>query len=150
MHVKTDKPPSPWMKRTNGRRQVPLPGPGHPAPEDVNNSRSPATEVLQSPDIRPLPQARTSGHSPDIRCPIIERPEAGPRQPGHPARGPDIRLFVSRRTSGPQPGHPAPACAQRTGQGPMYPPSHLPLRGLALYILPHLLLIRVSVDLAHL
>ena len=29
-----------------------------------------------------------------------------------------------------------------SGQGPMYPPYHLPLRGLALYILTHLLLVR--------
>ena len=32
----------------------------------------------------------------------------------------------------------------------MYPPSHLPLRGLTLYIDPHLLLVRVSKGLAHL
>ena len=61
----------------------------------------------QTPDIRPLPQARTSGPSPEIRRPSQNAPEAEPRQPGHPARDPDIRLFVSRRTSGPQPGHPA-------------------------------------------
>ena len=34
---------------------------------------------------------------------------------------PDIWPVLKPQTSGPQPGHPAPACVQRTGQGPMYP-----------------------------
>ena len=66
---------------------------------------------------------RTSGPSPDIRTPPVQRATAGhPGQPRHPARheAPDIR---------PQPGHPAPACAQRKGQGPMYPPLTYPFVG---------------------
>ena len=123
MHVKTDKPPSPWMKRTNGRRQVHLPGPGHPAPEDVNNSSSPAIEVLQGPDIRPQPQPRTSGSS---------------RSPGNPAPRPDIRRHATETTvaepsspdirppsptSGPsgRPGHPAPLSAHSKEPKPVYP-----------------------------
>ena len=87
MHVKTDKPPSPWMKRTNGNGQVHLPGPGHPA---------------KSPDIRPLEQpqqpqpsyksyrARTSGPAP--------RTSGLPRSPGNLALCPEIR--PKARTSG--------------------------------------------------
>ena len=120
MHVKTDKPPSPWMKRTNGRRQVHLPGPGHPAPEDVNNSSSPAIEVLQGPDIRPQP--RTSGSS---------------RSPGNPAPRPDIRRRATETTvaepsspdirrparkSGQKPGHPAPR--YRTSRSFALQPGH--------------------------
>ena len=112
---------------------------------------------------------------PKIRRPSQNAPEAEPSQPGHPARGPDIRLFPSRRTSGSQPRQPDPACPESNRKAPRpartsglpartsdtclcaedgprahVSPSHLPLRGLALYILPHLLLVRVSVDLAHL
>ena len=61
--------------------------------------------------------ARTSGPTPGYPAPITERPEAEPRQPGHPARGPDIRLFPSRRTSGPQPGHPDPAYPESSEAG---------------------------------
>ena len=52
------------------------------------------------PDIRPLPQAWTSGTSPKIRRPSQKTPEAEPSQPGHPARRepPDIR--PSSRKSG--------------------------------------------------
>ena len=52
-------------------------------------------------------------------------------------------------------GHPAPARTSRTclcaenGPRAHVSPFHLPLRGLALYILPHLLLVRVSIGLAH-
>ena len=79
--------------RDDGRRRRQLPGPGHPAPEDVNNSSSPTAEVLQAPDIRRLAKARTSGPS-----------------PGNPASTTeDIQKFYPpARTSGPQPGHPAP------------------------------------------
>ena len=35
MHMKTDKPPSPWMKRTDGRRQV--------HDEDINTIVTPTT-----------------------------------------------------------------------------------------------------------
>ena len=112
MHVKTDKPPSPWMKRTNGNGQVHLPGPGHPAPKDANNSSSPAVEVLEGPDIRP--------HAPDIRL-LPKARKSGPfaRHPTPPIQrlqkfctaSPDIRPLA--RTSGPTPGHPAPpVCAQ--------------------------------------
>ena len=106
-----DKSPSTRMKEDDERTRRKATGPGHPAPEDVNNSSSPATEVLQDPDIRPDPGHPAPPASPDIRRPSQNAPEAEPRQPGHPARGPDIRLFVTLRTSGPQLGHPAPACA---------------------------------------
>ena len=98
------------------------------------------------------PQARTSGLSRatghPAQLPEIWRPitEAGPCQPGHPAptpghpasrEGPDIRPVA--RTSGP-------LClrAAHLGRGPCTPSS------LRLYILPHLLLVRVSKGLAHL
>ena len=95
-----------------------------------------------------------SGHL----APCPGHPSPSPGNPEHANQrveesgnsSPDIRLFMSHRTSSPQPGHPGPACAQRSGQGPMYPRSHLPLRGLTLYIDPHLLLVRVSKGLAHL
>ena len=44
---------------------------------------------------------------------------------------------------------PACLCAE-IGPRAHVSPSHLPLRGLALYILPHLLLVKVSKGLAHL
>ena len=78
-----------------------------------------------------------------------------PAQPGHPDpaypesseaghSSPDIRHLTKARTSGPTPGHPAPPClrAAHLGRGPCTPSS------LRLYILLHLLLVRVSVDLA--
>ena len=74
MHVKTDKPPSPWMKRTNGN--------GHPT---------------MTPDIRPLehPQQqqprRPSLQGPDIRRHATKHPEVLPSSP-------DIR--PPARTSG--------------------------------------------------
>ena len=90
-----DKSPSTRMKEHDERNRRSATGPGHPA--------------------RP----RTSGPSrkPEHLAPITERPEAEPRQPGHPARGPDIRLFPSRRTSGPQPGHPDPAYPESSETG---------------------------------
>ena len=123
--------------------------------------------------------------APDIRRPSQNAPEAEPRQPGHTARGPDIRLFPSRRTSGPQPGHPDPAYPESSETGHSSPdirPASPDIRHLAkartfgptpghpaapclraahlgrgpctpsslrLYILPHLLLVRVSIGLAH-
>ena len=71
MHVKTDKPPSSRMKRTNGNGQVHLPGPGHPAkspdirPLEQPQQQQPRRPSLQGPDIRR--PARTSGPSPEIR-----------------------------------------------------------------------------------
>ena len=102
---KASSPPRP---RTSGQ------GPGHPAPEDVNNSSNPAIEVLQGPDIRP--------HAPDIRL-LPKARKSGPFA-GHPTppiqrlqkfctASPDIRPLLKPRTSGPTPGHPAPpVCAQ--------------------------------------
>ena len=107
-----DKSPSTRMKEHDERNRRKSTGPGHPAPEDVNNSSSPATEVLQGPDIRPLPQARTSGTSPEIRRPSQNAPEAerfspdirpeartsgSSRAAGHPAPSPDIRHLPVRR-----------------------------------------------------
>ena len=52
--------------------------------------------------------------------------------------------------SGRRAGCPTPVSAQRSGPRPMYPfTPHLPLRGSRLYILLHLLLVRVSIGLAH-
>jgi hypothetical protein len=94
-------------------------------------------EGSQAPDIRPLKpvatataqpksisRPRTSGPGPRHPArhePPDNRPQPGHPasfiehirvQPGHPTQGPDIRLLVSSRTSGPQLGHPAPVCAQ--------------------------------------
>ena len=67
MHVKTDKPPSPWMKRTNGRRQVPLPGPGHPAPEDVNNRAAQPSKCYRARTSGPSPGHPAPPEAPEIR-----------------------------------------------------------------------------------
>ena len=95
-------------------------------------SRKPGTSDL-CPELPACPEPPTLGVQTSPERPnSLDSPEPGQNLPG---------------TSGSR--NLRPACAQRTGQGPMYPPSHLPLRGLALYILPHLLLVRVSVGLAH-
>ena len=154
--MKTDKLPISWTRRTNGRSQVQLPGPGHPAPgtsptaaaqppstiSDRTSGASPGHPApRQSPDIRPFPRKsgindRTHpkfGHfSPDIR------PE-----PGHPAtrEAPDIR--PPARTSG--------ACLRTTtGQRIIYLTFPLTPSWLRLYILLPLLLVRVSKVIAHL
>ena len=75
MHVKTDKPPSSRMKRTNGNGQVHLPGPGHPA---------------KSPDIRPLEQPQQQ----QPRRPSLQGPNIRP-QPGNPVKSPDIRRHAT-------------------------------------------------------
>ena len=118
--------PSPSVRGSKGRRrkkrqllQAPdiRPQPGHPAPEDVNNSSSLAIEALQGPDIRPGPGHPAPRDSPEIR-----------RQPGHMA--PHHRMSRSwikpAQTSGPAPGHPAsPACVQCVRAE-----AHVPLRPL--------------------
>src|SRR3990170_739632 len=122
MHVKTDKPPSPRMKRTNGNGQEHLPGPGHPAmtpdirPLEQPHQQQPSRPSLQGPDIRR--PARTSGPIPDIRPearksgathqnlqkpPPSARTSGLSRSPGHPARRPDIRLRLSAHSKGPKP-----------------------------------------------
>ena len=116
--MKTDKSPSPWMERTNGRRQEHLPGPGHSA---------------KTPDIRPLEHRPLQQQSrPSLQGPDIGRlARTSGRRPGNPAFSPDIRTSLSReqkkchsspdirpkaRTSGPSraPEHPAPRPDIRT------------------------------------
>uniref|UniRef100_A0A8R7UDI3 Uncharacterized protein n=1 Tax=Triticum urartu TaxID=4572 RepID=A0A8R7UDI3_TRIUA len=82
MHMKTDKSPSPRMKRLNGRRQEHLPSPEHPA---------------VTPDIRPLESSTTAAQPPSAY-----RPRSGPTSP-------DIRPFPSSQISGLQPGNPDPS-----------------------------------------
>ena len=154
MHVKTDKPPSPWMKRTNGNGQVHLPGPGHPAkspdirPLEQPQQQQPRRPSLQGPDIRR--PARTSGPSPEIR----------PKARTSGATLQNIQKFCPpARTSGPQPGHPAPPKAPdirpiaRTSGHPclrtVRAEARVPLRPPRLYILLLLHLSRVSIGLAH-
>jgi hypothetical protein len=119
---------------------------------------------------------RTSGPWPLKSGPPSPNASGGPRQPGHPAprpghpappEAPDIWRPITEAGSR-QPGHPAPApghpasrespdirpdartsglpClrAAHLGRGPCTPSS------LRLYILPHLLLARVSIVIAHL
>ena len=144
MHVKTNKSPSSWMKRTNRRSQEQLPGPGHP-------TMTPDIWPLEHPPRQPPStyRPRTSGHSPDIRPSPdirafpwksgIERqnaPEAWPLQPGHPARA---------WTSGDSrsPGHLAPspdirhlpACRERA-KGPCIPLSLTPSWSSTIYTPP--------------
>ena len=107
-----DKSPSTRMKEHDERNRRKATGPGHPAP--------PA-----SPDIR---------HQPGNPAPITERPEAGSRQPGHPAQRLDIQRLGKARTSGPSPGHPAPdlpACSP-------WAEAHVPIRPVDyIYSSPH-------------
>ena len=100
--------------RTSGLR------PGHPAPGSNSSSQRQSAK-----------EATGAGHpagGPDIR----------PVQPGYPAPFPEIRrpYTVPRPVlaghPAPRPGHPAPACAQSTGHGPMYFPNS-PQLVLALY-----------------
>ena len=112
------------------------PQPGHPARhrKSGGHHRTLPKLNLVSPDIRP--EARTSGSSRvaghpapslDIRTPPVQRATAGhPGQLGHPASQPRHPARHEAPDIRPQPGHPAPACAQRKGQGPMYPPLTYP------------------------
>jgi hypothetical protein len=85
----------------------PQPQPSLQGP-DIRTSASRGQKVpADSPDIRP--RARTSGPSRDAGHPAPARTSgalhrtdlsSGPRQPGHPAIGPDIRLPAKARTSG--------------------------------------------------
>ena len=113
---------SSYSNRASGRT------PGHPAPRD-------------SPDIRPQPGHLAPHHRTSRRWTSPARTSG--QRPGHPAlrEPPDIR--PAARTSG------TCLCAEN-GPRAHVSPSHLPLRGLALYILPHLILVRFSKGLAHL
>ena len=162
-------PRRPW--RTQGPR---------PSMRGSKGRRRKKRQLLQAPDIRPQPghpdQPGHPAQPPEIRRPSQKTPEAEPSQPGHPAPKPehparreppdirpssrksgapsqkldpaspdirpqrqDIRRLGKARTSGP-------LClrAAHLGRGPCTPSS------LRLYILPHLLLVRVSKGLAHL
>ena len=102
MHVKTIKPPSSQMKRTNGRSQEHIPGPGHPAktpdirPLEIHKARH-LQKKLQGPDIRH--PARTSGLPPEIR------PPGRISGPGFPNT---VKMAPTARTSGLRTGHSAP------------------------------------------
>ena len=89
----------PEGEEDSSRARTSGPSPGHPAAGDINNSSSPANEVLQGPDIRP--------HALDIR--LLRKPRKSGLSPGHPT--PPIQraqnASTPARTSGPQPGHPA-------------------------------------------
>ena len=130
--MKTDKSPSSRMKRTNGRRQDHLPGPGHPAltpdirPLEPRPLQQQSRPSLQGPDIRR--PARTSGPSPDIRPEArksgatlqnLQKPtppartsgptartSGVPGMPGCLARRPDVRLPLPARSNGPKPMYP--------------------------------------------
>ena len=99
------------------------PQPGTSGPRTLQPARN-----LWPPEPRPAPSTPTLwiARNPAGTCPELPEPE----------------------TSGPTRNF-RPACVQRLGPRAHVSPSHLPLRGLALYILPHLLLVRVSIGLAH-
>ena len=92
----------------------------------------------------------TSGLSPELpACP--EPPDPGVQtSPEHansldsPEPGRNLPGTSGARNFRPRPELPACLCAEN-GPRAHVSPSHLPLRGLALYILPHLLLVRVSI-----
>ena len=105
--------PSSRMKRTNGRSQAHLLGPGYPSttpdirplelhppqPLSCQDATGPGHPILaEVSDIRP--PARKSGH------PRTREQHGQLHQPGHPAS--------TAWTSGPSrtPGHPTPVCAQ--------------------------------------
>ena len=134
MRTKMYKSPSSWMRRTNGKSQEHLPGPGHPA---------------KTPDIRPLERHPLQQHSRQK----LQAPNIRPRQPGHPASPEPPDIWPLARKSGPsepesnkchhsspdirpppQPGHPVspespeirpPLSAYSEGPRPVYPFSPL-------------------------
>ena len=96
--------PSSWMKRTHGRSQEHLPGPGHPAPGASSTTAAQPPSAYRprkfgpaSPDIRPLPSSRISG---------LQHGNPDPSEPesnkAHRS-SPDIRHRVKAWTSGPTP-----------------------------------------------
>ena len=140
MRMKTDKSPSPRMRRTNGRSQEHLPGPGHPAkaPDIWPQEHLPLQllhhQVPTGPR-HPARQARTSGPaSPDIQ-PFLRSRISGllPGNPDTPEpesnmatfTSPDIWHSANARTSGPTPGCPASLSAHSKGPMPVYPFSPL-------------------------
>ena len=103
------------------------------------------TSCQQSSSGRTSGLQRTTGHTSQQ---ADDRPH---RTTGATTPEPNWWKSGDYRTSG-RPratGRPVPVCAQCSGPRPMYPLSHLPLRGPRLYILLHLLLARVSIGLAH-
>ena len=87
---------------------------------------------------------------PDDRRPPDVRDFDDRRKIAEVRRLPDVRTLASHRTSGSR--RTSATCCLRTVIGPEahVSLSHLPLRGPRLYILLHLLLVRVSIDLAQL
>jgi hypothetical protein len=155
LHHPREKPGNDDGRGTGEGSQAPdiRPWPGHPAPGDVNDSSSPAAQVLQAPDIRRQPRTSgASGHpghparSPEIRRPLSREHRGRPRQPGHPApqpghpdprKGPDIR--PDARTSGP------PACVQC-----IWAEAHVPLRPLDYIYFPSTYILGLANVIAHL
>uniref|UniRef100_A0A8R7R325 Uncharacterized protein n=1 Tax=Triticum urartu TaxID=4572 RepID=A0A8R7R325_TRIUA len=95
MHMKTDKPPSPQMKRNAGRRRRHLQGPDIAPSPDVRPLKTPTTAEFQppspykprtsgpaSPDVRPFPSAQISSlqlGNPDPSEPESNKPAAPSR-----------------------------------------------------------------------
>src|SRR4051812_43836548 len=94
MHVKTDKPPSPWMKKTNGNGQVHLPGPGHPAKAREEKNQWKRTIPPTGP--------RTADQAPAHPPPGV--PTTPPPHPTHSYRpqtsGPSLEIRPIARKSG--------------------------------------------------
>ena len=117
-----DKSPSTRMKEHDERNRRKATGPGHPAPARTSGpSRKPG---------HPAPARKSGAHH--RRHPKLNQVSPDIRPPG-----PDIRPVA--RTSGP-----LCLCAAHLGRGPCTPSS------LRLYILPHLLLVRVRIGSSHL
>ncbi|XBI54847.1 hypothetical protein VPH35_036783 [Triticum aestivum] len=112
MYMKTDKSPSPWTKRTNGKSQEHLPGPGHPAttPDIRPLEHPPQQPPSRSTSTGPghLALARKSGQKPGHPAPRTRTYRSCLHQPGHPAlrEGPDIRPRLSAHSKGPKPVYP--------------------------------------------
>lgn len=137
---------------------------GRTSSMNPNIQRHQPEEDQRETEARRLYSGGTSGRPPDIRRPATGRtsgtcPESGACYPesrriGHSSS--DIRPKAWTSGASQSPGHPAPSLDIRRlsaqserARCPFIPTSHLPLRGLTLYILPHLLLVRVSKGLAH-
>ena len=141
MHVKMYKPASSRMKKTNGRSQGHLPGPGHPA---------------TTPDVRPLalhpPQPLRRQDTTGPGHPASPARTSGPSQaPGNPAASSDIRTPTNPRATW------LASLALRKHPD-IWPPlsahsvraeARVPLRPHRLYILHLILFSRVSIGLAH-
>ena len=139
MHVKSDKPPSPQMKRNAERRKRQLHDPDIRPQARTSGcwrrplqQQPPSHQVLQAPDIRRQP--RTSSASPSPGHPPrrrksgtlqIESNKVSSSSPDIRPVSPDIRLSVKPQTSGPSPGRlTSPAyvqCIRSKAHVPLHP-----------------------------